>query len=118
MDIKEVMEGFSVKENVAIDIGGASDDEIYALSEVLTDMTKSHPFDHMSFERYMFHYRESYPLMVSDGNTVSSYVSTSRDCREYILTVWDVLEIFNANMPNLFSDEDFSSVFDTDGGVL
>ena len=107
--IDEVIEGFAIKEKVLIDYGDATDEEISELSEILRDTTRCKPFDGASFEAYMHHYRESYPLLSSDGNSVSSYTRDSHASRTHdVLTVTQVLELVNKHE---YSEDDFESVF-------
>ena len=108
--IIDVVESFE-DAKLAIDFNKGTNEDIKDLGDILENMTDARPFDGKSYADYMTFYRDSYPLLACESHrSVSSYVSSATDCRKYILTIQQVLDIVH-NEHAKFSEEDFDEVF-------
>ena len=109
--LEDIIEGFAVEENLAIDYSEATHSQIIALENILNERTIARPHGGQTYSEHMIEYGRNYPFLTSKDHVVSSYKRHVTNCRDVILPIREVLEIATNGDIEQYSDSDFDSVF-------
>lgn len=110
-DIDTIVQMFE-GERLAIDYGGATQEQMLMLEDILNDATNVRPHNNQSFSQHMATFLpQGFCYLVYSGGSknASSYKSRVPSCRDIIINIQDVI---NSSMHSGMTDEDFESVFE------
>ena len=96
-----------------IDYSDASEEQMYAVEEVLNEATSRRPHDNMTFSEHMLKYIDKgYCFLGYDEGIFCSWNKNNTDKKPYSISISDFLKLAGRDVSNSdVSESEFDSVF-------